>query len=53
MRAKERILGGQEGKMKLRDRGSVETIVKTVMSLFIGRVPTTYYLLYFSLFIIL
>ena len=45
---KERVLGGGEGKMKLRGRGSVEMYRQP---LFIARVLSTYYLLYFYLFI--
>ena len=44
MQEKERVLGGGEGKMKLRGRGSVEMYRQP---LFIARVLSTYYLLYF------
>jgi len=55
IREKERVLGGGEGKTKLRRRGGVEAIVslKPNMSLFISRVLTTYYLFYLFIFIIL
>ena len=54
MREKERVLGEEERKMNLRGRESVETNHKCKnwpnISLFIARILSTYYLLYFSLF---
>jgi len=56
MREKERVLGGGEGKTNLRGRESIETYGQSGnwpnMSLFIARVLSAYYLLYFSLFLL-
>ena len=49
---KERILGGEERKTKLRERGGMVS-VKTDLTLFIARILKTYYLLYLFIFIIL
>ena len=56
IREKERVLGKEEGKTDLRGRKSIETYRQfgnwPSMSLFITTILSTYYLLYFSLFLL-